>query len=186
MIHDIITTSGERLDGEVVTLTAMRAIQRQCFDTSAHHGFHDSDAQNLESVEAPTLALAAVDHVTVSRDYLSMLQDTRRLMLIVSEAAEAMEHQRDANPLTFWLCKKCGAMLDEPREHRDETTAGPETRRCEAGPQDLKPDGFGYELADIVIRAFDQAERVELDLPQLVADKMKFNQGRPHKHGRTF
>ena len=46
-----------------------------------------------------------------------------------------------------------------------------------------KPEGFGVELADAVIRIFDLASRLGLDMGALVELKMEYNRGRPHKHG---
>lgn len=39
------------------------------------------------------------------------------------------------------------------------------------------------ELADIVIRAFDTAEAMGIDIEQAVRSKMAYNETRPHKHG---
>lgn len=177
MNRNIVTQAEADADNERAMLAGMRALQRECFDTSAQHGFHDMDAQNLDPAEVHD-SHASQDQVTVPREYLAMLQDTRRLMLMVSEVSEAMEHQRDGNPPVFYLCKKCGA-----RFTLDDDEFPVDIQHCGT---DLKPDGLGFELADVVIRAWDQAERSELDLPALVVEKMAYNQGRPHRHGRAF
>ena len=49
---------------------------------------------------------------------------------------------------------------------------------------DGKPEGFGVELADTIIRIFDLAEAMHIDLDYLIGLKMRFNATRPHKHGR--
>jgi hypothetical protein len=46
-----------------------------------------------------------------------------------------------------------------------------------------KPEGFGVELADTIIRILDLASRLGLDMGALVELKMEYNRGRPHKHG---
>lgn len=46
-----------------------------------------------------------------------------------------------------------------------------------------KPDGFIAELADVVIRVFDTAEALGMNLEEAVLAKMKFNETRSHKHG---
>lgn len=42
------------------------------------------------------------------------------------------------------------------------------------------------ELADAIIRCFDLAGRLDLDLGRALHDKMVYNVGRPHKHGKLF
>lgn len=46
-----------------------------------------------------------------------------------------------------------------------------------------KPEGFGVELADTIIRILDLAGFLGLDMAALVELKMEYNRGRPHKHG---
>jgi NTP pyrophosphatase (non-canonical NTP hydrolase) len=78
------------------------------------------------------------------------------LMLIVSEAAEALEEYRRHGLL---------------REELDRTDG--------AG----KPEGIASELADIMIRVGDLSQALGIDIDQAVADKMKFNATRPRLHG---
>ena len=42
------------------------------------------------------------------------------------------------------------------------------------------------EMADLIIRVLDFAEANELDLGNAIIEKMKFNETRPHKHGKVF
>ncbi len=46
-----------------------------------------------------------------------------------------------------------------------------------------KPEGFGVELADAVIRIFDLAGYLKIDLERLIRLKMDYNATRPHRHG---
>lgn len=46
-----------------------------------------------------------------------------------------------------------------------------------------KPEGFGIELADCIIRLLDTAEMVGVDLQDAIFLKHNFNTTRPHKHG---
>jgi NTP pyrophosphatase (non-canonical NTP hydrolase) len=50
-------------------------------------------------------------------------------------------------------------------------------------PSDGKPEGIPSELADIVIRVMDMAERYGIDLEGAIQRKMEFNKTRPYKHG---
>ncbi len=42
------------------------------------------------------------------------------------------------------------------------------------------------ELADLIIRAFDYAEGFGLRLEDALEAKMRYNETRPHKHGKEF
>ena len=46
-----------------------------------------------------------------------------------------------------------------------------------------KPDGFAIELADIVIRVFDFAEQLDINLETMMGVKMAYNNTRPYRHG---
>ena len=76
------------------------------------------------------------------------------LMLIVTEAAEAMEDYRE------------GYVMDEVRYGENN-----------------KPEGFGIEIADMVIRSADLCGSRGLRLGDLVVQKMDFNGRRGFRHG---
>ena len=48
---------------------------------------------------------------------------------------------------------------------------------------DKKPEGFGVELADAMIRIYDLSERLGLDIDSLVEMKHRYNTTRPFMHG---
>lgn len=100
-----------------------------CHENSFNHGFWDGTAnQNIPS----------------------------KLMLIVSEAAEALEDYREGKmELDFDL------------------TIG----------KGNKPIGFPSEIADIVIRVFDLCGYLGIDLEKAIQAKMVYNQSRPYMHG---
>jgi NTP pyrophosphatase (non-canonical NTP hydrolase) len=52
--------------------------------------------------------------------------------------------------------------------------------------EDGKPEGFGVELADIVIRVLDLAQGLDYDLALLMADKHAYNLTRTYKHGKRI
>jgi hypothetical protein len=80
------------------------------------------------------------------------------LMLIVSEAAEALEEYRNHH---------------KPTEVYFESD----------GNGQQKPQGFAIELADIVIRCRDNAEAYGINLEEMVYLKHKYNMTRPVRHG---
>lgn len=45
------------------------------------------------------------------------------------------------------------------------------------------PSSFPAELADILIRLLDTADRAEVDLYKAFLAKMKYNEGRSYRHG---
>jgi NTP pyrophosphatase (non-canonical NTP hydrolase) len=49
--------------------------------------------------------------------------------------------------------------------------------------KDGKPEGFGIELADCVIRILDTCERYGIDLQACIEQKMAYNETRSYRHG---
>lgn len=80
----------------------------------------------------------------IAKNHRRMANATK-LMLMVSEAAEALDDLRDG---------------DEP--------------------------GYGEELADLVIRALENAQRNRLPIGDIIIKKIDTNQDRPYLHGREF
>ena len=49
--------------------------------------------------------------------------------------------------------------------------------------EDGKPEGFGVELADVIVRVADLAGALGVDLTYCLRRKLAFNRTRPHRHG---
>lgn len=97
-----------------------------------------------------------------------------KLMLIVSEASEALESYRKNEPLSFYVCPKC------PPNIESVSVENFDCERCSSTP---KPEGMASELADILIRCGDLAGRLGIDLERAVEEKHAYNLTRPHRHG---
>jgi hypothetical protein len=95
-----------------------------------------------------------------------VLMTVRRLMLVVTECSEAVEELRKGR---------------KPNEvyYSDYTFVD-----NNGMTQTLnKPEGFGIEVADAIIRLFDVAGATGLNIGDLVLQKIQFNRLRPYMHG---
>jgi len=81
-----------------------------------------------------------------------------KLALIHEEISEALQAYRESN-MHFYFEGGPGAGLG-------------------------KPEGFGIELADAIIRICDLAEALGINLEEMVTIKATYNQTRPYMHGR--
>lgn len=79
------------------------------------------------------------------------------ILLMISELTEAFEELRDGHTVNEVYSGKGG-----------------------------KPEGLPIELADCVIRIADFCGANDIDLGRAILTKMKFNETRPHKHGKAF
>lgn len=79
-----------------------------------------------------------------------------KLALIHAEVSEALEEYRDGNMEVYYQLP-------------DDTSS--------------KPEGFGVELADAVIRIMDLCGFLGIDLDRMVELKHEYNKKRPYRHG---
>lgn len=136
--------------------------------------------------------LPAVPLARVARDSWRIAEDKgfhaaengtgidRRLMLIVSELAEAQDELRSGHEPTEVYFNAPDDGGTHPRPVSDYGTM----RTLAASG--LKPEGFGVELADAVIRIFDLAEEEGINIGALIDVKLACNATRPRLHGRGF
>jgi NTP pyrophosphatase (non-canonical NTP hydrolase) len=104
---------------------SLSEFQRDCHKTSIDHGWWEGNVNVPE-----------------------------KLMLIVSEIAEALEDYRNGKNLT-------GVFYDS----------------------NDKPEGFAVELADAIIRILDLCGYLGIDLAEALSVKHAYNQSRPWRHG---
>ncbi len=84
------------------------------------------------------------------------------LMLIVTELGEA-----------------CEALRKNNRQKIDSSLSG--DKRI-----NWKKDTFEDEIADTFIRLADMCEALGIDIEWQIEQKMRYNETRPHKHGKAF
>jgi len=99
-------------------------------------------------------------------------QDIVELALIVTEASEAIEEIRESKPELYYTARKTRPDLELTPEEAAEF----EGLR-------FKPEGVRSELADVVIRAMDYADKRGYDLYVDIVDKLGYNKTRGYRHG---
>lgn len=105
------------------------------------------------------------------------------LMLVVSELSEALEADRKGRKL---------GPLDTtvlPVEYLNTTLVGEFDTDIEKLPNEyerLVKGSFEEEIADAVIRLFDLAEYLKIDLEWYIRAKVNYNKQREYKHGKRY
>lgn len=146
--------------------TDIRTLVKRSYENSANHGFHaHDDAIFVRQRQAHLVHLANGTEETAREeafwDKIVAEHLGNRLMLIVGEVSEAHEEIRAGR---------------EPNDIYFEVD----------GEGKAKPMGYAIELADAFIRLFDEAGARDIDLPQAIAIKMLYNEGRPMMHGKVM
>ena len=106
------------------------------------------------------------------------------IALIHSELSEALEEHRQGKPMLYFeknRCKESGGICIP--DAQDECPENPEECGCFILG---KPEGIAVELADAVIRIADLCGALGIDLEEVIAEKMKYNEGRPYRHGKKY
>jgi NTP pyrophosphatase (non-canonical NTP hydrolase) len=107
------------------------------------------------------------------------------IALLHSEASEMFEAYRDgglADHTSYrWHHLTCARGEAQARD------GGPhDDVECTGSPRDCippKPEGFGSECADVLIRLLDTCERRGVDLDWEIERKLAYNRTRGHRHG---
>ena len=116
-----------------------------------------------------------IHHVSTSKGFEppNTSNIDQKLLLVVSEICEAQEFLRNGH--------------DVKSEFYD---SNPDDFHPHIVSKDYvegaKPEGFGYEVADAIIRLLHICSALDLDIDTLVERKIAYNKTRPHKHGKSF
>lgn len=102
-----------------------------------------------------------------------------KLMLSVGEHGEALEEIRGSSPTSVYFSAIAGDRFFRG-SHEEVQRFLDMAEDVESAP---KPEGFGVEIADAIIRLFDLAAWLGIDIVSLIRMKMKYNEQRPYLHG---
>lgn len=109
-----------------------------------------------------------------------------KLALVMTEAAEAIEDVRVGKLNLYHTINGRQVYPVTDGSGADWTTepdgATPPTATTYTGVQ-AKPEGLPSELADVVIRVMSLAETLEIDLAQIILEKITYNATRGSMHG---
>jgi NTP pyrophosphatase (non-canonical NTP hydrolase) len=115
---------------------------------------------DLEITHIPELndLAATIRAVSASKGFAppSTNNINEKLLLVISEICEAQNELRDGRELT-------------------------EIYQVEG-----KPEGFPIEIADAIIRLLDITYSLNINISDAIELKIKYNNSRPHQHGRKF
>jgi len=98
-----------------------------------------------------------------------------RLMLVVSELSEALEADRTGRHADL-------AAFDSDQQPTPRTGCDPFADKFETHVKDT----FEDEIADALIRLLDYAAANDIDIERHIDLKMRYNELRPHKHGKEY
>jgi NTP pyrophosphatase (non-canonical NTP hydrolase) len=141
-------------------MTTIRELQKQCGEAAAAKGFHEDRPRPFTDVEG-----------NVTNHGLTDWQGNK-LMLIVSEVAEAQDELRKGKPADQTYYPTINAM---PGSFDPAFAIGKH-----------KPEGVPSELADVVIRVLDFCYTEGIDLESIIEEKLAYNATREYKHGKKF
>jgi hypothetical protein len=129
---------------EGIDLTVLDQLAAQAYKNAVEKGFYE-EIKFHPSIES-------------MRSYFA-----KRVLLLVSEAVEAFDEQRD------------GRTLDD-KYYKPESPA--------------KPEGFTVEIIDLIIRSLDLLgyvqEKYGVKPSEIFAEKFNYNLSRPAMHGKKF
>lgn len=165
------------------TIDTLTALQAQIGAANDAQGFHEhskallTQQRDLEAAGYEELGPLREFNAANLRHYIMA-----KLGLIVTEVAEGIEEIRKGRAATeTYYSGGIGFGLD----HGADDDLQPDERFDANGAQ-RKPEGLPSELADVVIRAFDLAHEVGIDLAASIDEKLTYNATRARLHGKKL
>lgn len=117
---------------------------------------------------------------------MSELNDCITLRLLVEKSHELAKQKGWWTGLNHNIPEKLALIHSEISEALEELRSGDGVAFRGIQPGNGKPEGFGIELADAVIRIADLCGYLGIDLEEAVRIKHQYNATRPYKHGKNF
>lgn len=119
------------------------------------------------------------------------------LALMHSELSEALEEHRASKPALYFVATQKNTtdpsrveLLWSETEgllHQDGTPISDSFKReIDNELWDCKPEGWAVELVDCQIRLLDTLQSANVDIDWITRQKMEYNRGRAHKHGKEY
>lgn len=108
---------------------------------------------------------------------------TETTMLIITELAEAVEEERAGRPGVWYsdLVNRTDVMAGDTYVGQDGLVR---TKARTSAP--LKPEGINVELIDALIRLLDLLGSREVDVDELLEQKLAFNRTRGVRHNKSY
>lgn len=88
----------------------------------------------------------------------------------------------DTGAYARYISTKLALIHSEISEALEELRKTPTVLMTYYGKDD-KPEGFGIELADAIIRIMDLCAALGIDLEKCIEEKMAYNETRSYRHG---
>lgn len=146
----------------------VKELTERAHGNAVKKGFYDLPTTILDKME---IAFGKDDSVYLfSKEEVKAVKDafiTQRLMLITSELGEAMEANRKGR-VAKTVAYEAGLLVEVPEKELFEATI---------------KESFEDEMADTMIRIFDLAGWLKIDLDWHIKEKMLYNAGREKMHG---
>lgn len=167
------------------TIDTIRALQKQIGAANAEKGFHQDgfDIRSLPAFisgvhdEPRTFLRRLVDRIARMIPALERHYWMARASLITTEVAELLEELRKGRGVAETYYPSWQDEVDASGQPWNQTP-------FERGK--YKPEGVPSELADVVIRALDYAEEANIDLADIIDEKLSYNATRARLHGKKL
>lgn len=109
------------------------------------------------------------------------------IALMHSELSEALEEHREGRPAHYYRFTSSPAtFIDTGSKKQQEWLESASIEELASVGVRRKPEGVAVELADCLIRILDTMQSLDVDIEAVVREKMEYNDGRAHKHGKAY
>lgn len=111
------------------------------------------------------------------------LLDAQNRVYEVNAANGWFEEGRTVGDDVALIHSEVSEMLEAYRDNGLDDQTAEDVHVSDGAIVQAKPEGFGSECADVLIRLLDTCERRGVDLAFEFERKLEYNKGRGHRHG---